>query len=156
MERHYLTMRYIIKAVDRPVGAPEHCISAYFTVNVGSIRDREVTCSASDRQGSTFDSCAWRTVPSHSSHHPQEVLLAQFSLYVHKGGIKPNSFHFIYFTVNTVILDAFHHTIFFTYLSFWQYPATKISPEWQTQKYQILVVVRLCWEMSWSVKWIDM
>ena len=24
-----------------------------------------------------------------SSHHPQEVLLAQFSLYVHKGGLKP-------------------------------------------------------------------
>ena len=29
-----------------------------------------------------------------SSHHPQEVLLAQFSLYVHKGGLKPDSFHF--------------------------------------------------------------
>ena len=27
-----------------------------------------------------------------SSHHPQEVLLAQFSLYVHKGGLKPDSF----------------------------------------------------------------
>ena len=24
----------------------------------------------------------------------QEVLLAQFSLYVHKGGLKPDSFHF--------------------------------------------------------------
>ena len=32
---------------------------------------------------------------SHSSHHPLEVLLAQFSLYVHKGGLKPDSFHFI-------------------------------------------------------------
>ena len=31
-----------------------------------------------------------------SSHHPQEVLLAQFSLYVHKGGLKPDSFHFIH------------------------------------------------------------
>ena len=30
-----------------------------------------------------------------SSHHPQEVLLAQFSLYVHKGGLKPDSFHFL-------------------------------------------------------------
>ena len=28
------------------------------------------------------------------AHHPQEVLLAQFSLYVHKGGLKPDSFHF--------------------------------------------------------------
>ena len=38
--------------------------------------------------------CDWRTVSSHSSHHPQEVLLAQFSLYVHKGGLKPDLFHF--------------------------------------------------------------
>ena len=60
----------------------------------GSLRDREVACSASDRQGSNFESCVWRTVSSPSSHHPQEVLLAQFSLYVHKGGLKPDSFHF--------------------------------------------------------------
>ena len=59
---------------------------------VGSLRDREVACSTSDRQGSNFESCVWRTV---SSHHPQEVLQAQFSLYVHKGGLKPNSFNFI-------------------------------------------------------------
>ena len=61
---------------------------------VGSLRDREVASSASDRQGSNFESCVWRTVSSHSSHHPQEVLLAQLSLYVHKGGLKPDSFHF--------------------------------------------------------------
>ena len=61
---------------------------------VGSLRDREVACSTSDRQGSNFESCVWRTVSSQSSHHPQEVLLAQFSLYVHKGGLKPDSFHF--------------------------------------------------------------
>ena len=66
---------------------------------VGSLRDREVACSASDRQGSNFESCVWRTVSSQSSHHPQEVLLAQFSLYVHKGGLKPDSFHFISFPV---------------------------------------------------------
>ena len=30
-----------------------------------------------------------------SSHHPQEVLLAQFILYVHNGGLKPDSFHFL-------------------------------------------------------------
>ena len=58
---------------------------------VGSLRDRKVACSASDRQGPNFESCVWRKV---SSHHPQEVLLAQFSLYVHKGGLKPDSFHF--------------------------------------------------------------
>ena len=68
---------------------------------VGSLRDREVACSASDRQGSNFESCVWRTVSSQSSHHPQEVLLAQFSLYVHKGGLKPDSFHFIYFSPTT-------------------------------------------------------
>ena len=62
---------------------------------VWSLRDREVACSASDRQGSNFESCVWRTVSSQSSHHPQEVFLAQFSLYVHKGGLKPDSFHFI-------------------------------------------------------------
>ena len=60
---------------------------------MGSLRDREVACSASDRQGSNFESCVWRTVSFQSSHHPQEVLLAQFSLYVHKGGLKPDSFH---------------------------------------------------------------
>ena len=43
---------------------------------VGSLRDRVVACSASDRQGSNFETCVWKTV---SSHHPQEVLLAQFS-----------------------------------------------------------------------------
>ena len=61
---------------------------------VGSLRDRDVACSASDRQGSNFESRVWRTVSSQSSHHLQEVLLAQFSLYVHKGGLKPDSFHF--------------------------------------------------------------
>ena len=69
---------------------------------VGSLRDREVACSASDRQGSNFESCVWRTVSSQSSHHPQEVLLAQFSLYVHKGGLKPDSFHFISKTFSLV------------------------------------------------------
>ena len=65
---------------------------------VGSLRDREVACSASDRQGSNFESCVWRTVSSQSSHHPQEVLLVQFSLYVHKGGLKPDSFHFHFYS----------------------------------------------------------
>ena len=70
---------------------------------VGSLRDREVACSASDRQGSNFESCVWRTVSSQSSHHPQEVLLAQFSLYVHKGGLKPDSF--IKFVSRNVMRD---------------------------------------------------
>ena len=62
---------------------------------VGNLYDREVACSALDRRGSNLKSCVWRTVSSYSSHHPQEVLLAQFSIYVHKGGLKPDSFHFI-------------------------------------------------------------
>ena len=62
---------------------------------VGSLRDREVVCSASDRPSSDSESCFWITVSSHSSHHPQEVLLAQFILYVHKGGLKPDLFHFL-------------------------------------------------------------
>ena len=64
---------------------------------VGSLRDREVACSTSDRQGPNFEFCVWRTVASHLSHYPQEVHLAQFSLYVHKGGLKPDLFHFIFY-----------------------------------------------------------
>ena len=60
----------------------------------GSLRDREVAYLASHRQGSNFESCVWRTVSPQSPHHPQKVLLAQFSLYVHKGGLKPDSFQF--------------------------------------------------------------
>ena len=60
---------------------------------VGSLRDREVAYSASDLQGLNFESCVWRAVSSHSSHHSQEVFLARFRLYVHKSGIKPDSFH---------------------------------------------------------------
>ena len=73
---------------------------------VESLRDREVACSASDRQGSNFESCVWRTVSSQSSHHPQEVLLAQFSLYVHKGGLKPDSFHFLTLKTRLIMTDA--------------------------------------------------
>ena len=89
---------------------------------VGSLRDREVACSASDRQGSNFESCVWRTVSSQSSHHPQEVLLAQFNLYVHKGGLKPDSFHlqrgimqaflFVYHIQSWRKCDAKHESLF--------------------------------------------
>ena len=61
---------------------------------MGSLRGREVACSSSDLQGLNFESCVWRAVSSHSSHHPQEALPAQFRMYVHKSGIKPDSFHF--------------------------------------------------------------
>ena len=80
---------------------------------VGNLRDREVACSASDRQGSNFESCVWRTVSAHSSHHPQEVLLAQFTLFVHKGGLKPDSF--IFLILRQIHVDAviFKITMFF-------------------------------------------
>ena len=38
---------------------------------MGSLCDREVACSASERQGSNFEYCDWRAV---SSHHHQKVL----------------------------------------------------------------------------------
>ena len=66
---------------------PSTCKTQY----CGGFRDREVACSVSDRQGTNL--CLEDSVTH--SHHPQEVLLAQFSLYVHKGGLKPDSFHFI-------------------------------------------------------------
>ena len=82
---------------------------------VGSLCDREVACSASDRQGSNFESCVWRTVSSQSSHHPLEVLLAQFSLYVHKGGLKLDSFHFISFlhTYYTMEQKKWRHVLLY-------------------------------------------
>ena len=72
---------------------------------VKSLCDREVACSASGLQGLNFESCVWREVSSHSSHHPQEVLLAQFSLYVHKSGLKLDSFHFIFKLCCVVVKD---------------------------------------------------
>ena len=75
---------------------------------VRSLRDREVVCSASDRQSFIFESFVWRAVTSHSFPHPQEVLLTQFSLYVHKSGIESDSFYFyIYLYHKWVIVITF-------------------------------------------------
>ena len=38
----------------------------------------------------SFESCVWRAVSSHLSHHLQEDLLAQLSLHVHKSQLKMN------------------------------------------------------------------
>ena len=54
---------------------------------VGSLCDRQVSCSSTDLEGLNFEFCVWRAVSSHSSHHRREVILAQFSLYVHKRGL---------------------------------------------------------------------
>ena len=62
---------------------------------VGSIRDREVSCSTSDLEGLNIESCVWRAVSFHSSHHPQEVFLVQFSLYLHS-----STFNSIYYGRN--------------------------------------------------------
>ena len=43
----------------------------------------------SDHQGSNFETRDWGAVSPHSSHHSHEVLQAQFSLYVRKGGLEP-------------------------------------------------------------------
>ena len=66
---------------------------------VRRLRDREVACSASDRQGSNFVFCVWRAMSFHSSHHLQEVVLAKFSLFVHKGGLKPHLF------INSLVIN---------------------------------------------------
>ena len=50
------------------------------------LHDWEVPCSASDREGSNFESCVLMGVSSHSYHHPQEVLWATIS-----SGLKVNS-----------------------------------------------------------------
>ena len=54
-----------------------------------------------------FESCIWSAVSSHSSHHPQEVILAQFSLIAYKGGLDPNSFINLYIQ---------YHSYMYTYL----------------------------------------
>ena len=56
--------------------------------------------------GSNFESCVWSTVSSQSSHHPQEVLLAQFSLHVHKGGLKPDSFYFVMWSMGLFSVEC--------------------------------------------------
>ena len=64
---------------------------------VGSLCDRAVACSASDRQGSNFESCVWRAVSSHSSHH------------VHKSGLKPDSFHLIKMCSHNTAIPMLNH-----------------------------------------------
>ena len=84
---------------------------------VGSLRDREVASSVSDRRGSNFESYmyVWKAVSSPLlspwTHHPQEILLAQFSLDVLKGGIKPLSFHFICRTKSRALALALANTL---------------------------------------------
>ena len=55
----------VIYTVDRLVDRNMLCAACFVVSIVGSLRDREVACSASDRQGSNFESCVWRTVLSY-------------------------------------------------------------------------------------------
>ena len=48
-------------------------------------------------------SYVWMAVSSHSFHYLQKVLLAKFSLYVHKSSLKPDSFHFIFVTIEHLL-----------------------------------------------------
>ena len=60
---------------------------------VGSLRDREVACSASETARARISNPV-----SGGQCHLKDFILAQFSLHVHKGGLKPDSFYFIYIT----------------------------------------------------------
>ena len=107
--------KYRRKIPNSKVGlrADNHNIIPRIVVSTATFHAR--VWGSSDRQGSNFDSCVWRTVSSHSSHHPQEVLLAQLSLYVHKGGLKPDIFHFlsdpVLFLINIKMCDNIRHLV---------------------------------------------
>ena len=61
---------------------------------VGSLRDREVACSASDRQGSNFESCVLRTV---SSNHLTILRFSWPSLAYMCTKVAQSPIHFISF-----------------------------------------------------------
>ena len=65
---------------------------------VGSLRDLEVACSASNLRGLNFESCVWRAVSSH---------LDQLSLYVHKSDLW-SPIHFILFLGDSLLLLSNH------------------------------------------------
>ena len=61
---------YVISQVQRTVDYGRVCLSQFKALefnNVGSLRDRELACSASDRQGSHFESFVWISFISPSS-----------------------------------------------------------------------------------------
>ena len=92
LNQHWVNVLCLVAGICilSPTPSPGRSRALFCLLNiVGSFRDRELACSASDSQGSIFESCVWRAVSPYSSHHPQEVLQAQFILYVYKGGLKP-------------------------------------------------------------------
>ena len=82
---------------------------------LGGLKETRNVSSPSTCENPYFESCVWRTVSSQSSHHPREVLLPQFSLYVHKGGLKPDSFHFFSSSFSCIVCRCIvsHYSLFF-------------------------------------------
>ena len=96
----------------------EHNVSSLLTRKDSILWEASVTPRSSELglrpPGFEFESRVWRAVSSHSSHHPQEVLLAQLSHRwpkTHIGGLKPPSFHSnFYYDQRGLILTFFVKT----------------------------------------------
>ena len=68
-----------------------------------------------------FEYCVCRAVSSHSSHYPQDDLLAQFSLYGYNGNLKRHSFHSIFSTSRFVNVwsQIKHISVIFNHFRLW-------------------------------------
>ena len=117
--------------------------------------DREV-----DIQGLNCESSIWRAVSSHSSHHPQEVLLAQFSLYVHKSGLKPDSFYFISCSDHCLGINTFSypcrtgHANYCVIISHHMEAGIQAAPiNWGF--YQVDYTRRRVWRPEWMRLWLS-
>ena len=71
---------------------------------VGSLRDREGSVLGLRPPSLEFRILCLEDSVISFIYYPQEVLLAKFSLYVHKGGLKPDSFHFS-FAISLLCID---------------------------------------------------
>ena len=108
---------------------------------VWRLRDREVACSASERQGSNYKSCVWTAVSSHSYHHTQGFLLAQFNLYVNKCGLKKHSFHFIYVRYSDI-------DIYVNALNIWDLNEQQLKSIILIKYFKLICEFYSCWVME--------
>ena len=92
---------------------------------VGSLRYRAVACSASAARARISNPVSGGQCQSQSSHYLQEVLLAQFSLYVHKGGLKPDSFHFLSPSLSELLITILIFSVIFRIWRIKTVPALK-------------------------------
>ena len=81
-------------------------------------------CSALNYQRSNFESCVWTAMSYLSYHHPQEVPMAQFSLYVHNGGLKLHSFHL--YILNVFVVLYSHWELFISIWDLFGFPVLTI------------------------------